>query len=207
MIEVASTNRSPGGKTEWRGIDGRSPAGVVYADEAVRLRVYLDQPAYVYVVNRDATDQMQVLSPKVEGEPNSFGSGKAWPVKWSRFPEVLEEKDDGGTVIDFFAFTDPGIETLQVIASTSPIPGFAQSLGKVCKSAREGKARVAGGELAAGQILADTPKLARRAGSSARFAAVAERPSDINLVLQQAAQGATTATVSFRVCASRAECK
>lgn len=117
-------------ENHWRRLD---EGAMFHSGEIVRLRVVLEEPAYVYVLAKDSRGQAAVLFPSVPEESLSRGEEKPVAKGEWRFPENVVQ-EEGMT----YSANDPaGIESFIVVASRNKAEGLPASLGAFAKAARE----------------------------------------------------------------------
>lgn len=122
-------------ENQWRRLEEGS---VFRSDELVRLRVVLDEPAFLYVLGKDSSGKAAVLYPKVEGEDLSVGEEKSVEKGEWVFPSAVIGEE--GMKFD----NDPsGTESFVVIASKTKPEGLPKALAQFARAAREEAAKPA----------------------------------------------------------------
>jgi hypothetical protein len=122
-------------ENQWRRLEEGS---AFRSDELVRLRVVLDEPAFVYVLGKDSSGKAAVLYPKVEGEDLSIGEEK--PIEKGEwiFPSAVIAEE--GMKFD----NDPsGTESFVVVASKTKPDGLPKALAQFARAARDEAAKPA----------------------------------------------------------------
>jgi hypothetical protein len=131
VIAEAKPRSAEAGETGWRRIDEG-----FYGDELVRLRIALDQPAYVYLLNKDSTGDAYVLYPKTEGEKFSNGEEKALEKGMHIFPNFAGIKNEG---MIFDPKDAAGKESFMVVASKKQLPELSKKMAEFAAAGRAHK--------------------------------------------------------------------
>lgn len=122
-------------ENKWRRLD---EGAMFTSGDIVRLRVVLDEPAYIYVLARDSSKQAAVLFPQVAGEALSRGEDKQIAKKEWIFPQdVINE--EGLT----YGNDSTGTESFVVIASKTKQESLAGAMAAFAKAARDQVAKAA----------------------------------------------------------------
>jgi hypothetical protein len=104
------------------------------ANELVRLRVTLNEPAWLYVLAKDNTGGTAVLYPATDGEPLSRGAASLIPAgEWIYPGSVPGIEGDG---MGFNSADPPGTESFVVIATKKPSSELGLALAQFAREAR-----------------------------------------------------------------------
>ncbi len=126
-MALSGEAKNPAAK-QWRRLD---EGAQFRADELVRLRVVLDEPAYIYLLAKDSQGQAAVLYPKTAGEDLSRGEEKLLPKGEWIFPQDVL-KEEGMT----FGNDPAGMESFVVVAARNKPAGLPESMAAVAQAAR-----------------------------------------------------------------------
>jgi hypothetical protein len=120
--EVGATVTGP-----WRTLDDGS---AFHAGEFLRLRIHLQQPAFLYLLNKDDEGKAEVLMPQTRGEKLSRGSPGPWrPGDWV-FPEMVGELP--------LQFAEaPRKESFVVFASSTEVADLPEKLAAFAQAGRD----------------------------------------------------------------------
>ncbi|MBI1292713.1 DUF4384 domain-containing protein [bacterium] len=102
----------------------RGEGSTVTGGELLRLRINLNEPGYVYLLNKDSNGEAVVLYPKVDGQPLSRGQDTQLEAGEFYFPTsvigvdgmTLSEDAEGGT------------ESFLLVASKTQLPGLPAAM-------------------------------------------------------------------------------
>lgn len=105
-----------------------------YGDELVRVRMMLQDDAYVYILAKDSRGQAAVLYPQVAGENLSRGSDSLRRAGQFVFPTDLGDTREEGLIYD--PREAEGIESFIIVATTTRTPQIATEMAKFAQEAR-----------------------------------------------------------------------
>lgn len=169
-VGIAAEARSKAANATWRGLAERD---TFRGDELVRLRLNLQDPAYVYILAMDSDGKAVVMYPRVDGESISTGQDSLLPVGEWTFPSSVANAD--GMVYD--PMMPAGTESFLVVASKTQQAGLPTALAAFAKSCRDTAARNPATTRGADFSLLGATRVPVGLGSAAGSAAPTTTPS------------------------------
>lgn len=187
-LSVYAEAKPRSGAEPWRRL---GEGNVFDASELVRLRIYLEEPSYLYIMNKDSDGKAAILYPKVTGSATAIGEDA--PVGPGTF-------DFPGSVISAEGMTfsaGEGTENFIVVASKTRMPdmlnSFKQFTNAINTATANGSSATRGGVFA----LPGATRVVTGYASAADTPAGASQEAYGEIPVYSAPSGATLMTLNL----------